>query len=116
MARIVLLQMVAALVVALLAGVFGTISLAFSALLGGLCCAIPNAFFALRLTMSARKPGGANPMSFFIGEFIKIGLTIALMGAVVTLYHDVNWRNRERTNSVRIYCPSLRAFIDTSPR
>lgn len=91
MARIVLLQMVAALVVALVAGVFGTISLAFSALLGGLCCAIPNAFFALRLTMSARKPGGANPMGFFIGEFIKIGLTIALMGAVVTLYHDVNW-------------------------
>lgn len=91
MARIVLLQLAAALVVAVLAGLIGGISLALSALSGGLCCALPNAFFALRLTMSARKPGGANPMSFFIGEFIKIALTIALMAAVVYWYRDVNW-------------------------
>ncbi|MBI3286216.1 MAG: ATP synthase subunit I [Burkholderiales bacterium] len=91
MARIVLLQLAAALVVAVLAGVLGGLSSALSALFGGLCCALPNAFFALRLTMSARKPGGANPMSFFIGEFIKIALTIALMAAVVHWYRDVNW-------------------------
>lgn len=30
-------------------------------------------------------------MSFFIGEFIKIATTIALLGAVVWLYRDVNW-------------------------
>ena len=91
MARVVLLQMAAAVLVTLLAGIFGNISLALSAFVGGLCCVVPNAFFALRLTMSARKPGGANPMSFFIGEFIKIALTIALMAAVVFWYHDVNW-------------------------
>ncbi|MBC3883602.1 ATP synthase subunit I [Undibacterium griseum] len=91
MARIVLLQMATALIAAVLAGVFGNASVAFSALLGGICCALPNAFFALRLFMSARKPGGANPMSFFIGEFFKITLTIALLAAVVYWYRDVNW-------------------------
>ena len=30
-------------------------------------------------------------MSFFIGEFIKIALTVALLGAVAWLYHDLNW-------------------------
>jgi len=30
-------------------------------------------------------------MNFFIGEFIKIGSTIALMIAVVSMYHDLNW-------------------------
>ena len=29
-------------------------------------------------------------MTFFIGEFIKIALTIALLGAVVWLYRDLN--------------------------
>jgi ATP synthase protein I len=32
-----------------------------------------------------------NPMTFFIGELIKIALTIALLGAVVWLYRDLNW-------------------------
>ncbi|MBC3869378.1 ATP synthase subunit I [Undibacterium oligocarboniphilum] len=91
MARIVLLQLATALIAAALAVVFGNASVAFSALLGGFCCALPNAFFALRLFMSARKPGGANPMSFFIGEFFKITLTITLLAAVVYWYRDVNW-------------------------
>jgi ATP synthase protein I len=91
MLRIVLMQLVTTVVVACLAGVLGGISALWSAVLGGLCCALPNGLFALRLHMSTRKPGGANPMSFFIGEFIKIATTIALLGAVVWLYRDVNW-------------------------
>jgi ATP synthase protein I len=91
MARIVLLQMATALIVALVATMLSGLSAGISALFGGLCCAIPNAFFALRLSIGAKKPGGANPMTFFFGEFTKIGLTIVLMAAVVTLYHDVNW-------------------------
>jgi len=30
-------------------------------------------------------------MTFFFGEFVKIALTIALMGAVVWLYRELNW-------------------------
>lgn len=91
MARIVLLQLAAAFIVALVAFFVSGLSSGISALLGGLCCAVPNALFALRLTMSARRPGGTDPMAFFIGEFIKIALTIALMAAVVYGYRDVNW-------------------------
>ena len=30
-------------------------------------------------------------MTFIIGEFIKIALTVALLGAIAWLYHDLNW-------------------------
>jgi ATP synthase protein I len=91
MLSIILLQIAATLVTATIAGLLGGMPALLSALLGGLCCVIPNALFALRLFASARKPGGANPMTFFIGEFIKIFLTIALLGAVAWLYRDLNW-------------------------
>jgi ATP synthase protein I len=90
MARIILLQFAAALIAALVALIASGTSSGISALFGGLCCAIPNAFFALRLLSSARKSDG-NPMNFFVGEFIKIALTIALLGAVVMFYRDLNW-------------------------
>lgn len=91
MARIVLLQLATAFIVALVALFLSGFSSAVSALFGGLCCALPNAVFALRLNIDAKKAGGANPMTFFFGEFTKIALTIALIAAVGTLYHDVNW-------------------------
>ncbi len=91
MARLILLQLAAAFVVALVAVLLSGLPAGISALLGGLSCAIPNALFAMRLHSSAKKPGGGNPMNFFIGEFIKIGSTIALMIAVVWLYHDLHW-------------------------
>ena len=91
MLRIILMQLVAVMVVTCVAGFFGGVSALWSALLGGMCCFIPNGLFALRLYTSARKPGGVNPMTFFFGESIKIATTLALMGAVVWLYHGVNW-------------------------
>lgn len=91
MARMVLLQLAAVLLVALIAALIGGLPSGISALLGGLCCAIPNALFAARLYISVLKPGGANPVTFFIGEFVKIAATIALMIAVVSLYHDLHW-------------------------
>lgn len=91
MARIILLQFAAAFIAALVALLVSGLSSGISALLGGLCCALPNAFFALRLLNSVQKPGGANPMNFFVGEFIKIALTLALMGAVVMFYPGLNW-------------------------
>ncbi|MQR01045.1 ATP synthase subunit I [Glaciimonas soli] len=91
MLRIVFWQFVVTVVVAVVAGLLGGTPGFLSALFGGVCCAVPNGLFAARLYFSARKPGGANPMSFFIGEFVKIATTVALMGAVVWLYHDINW-------------------------
>ena len=91
MVRIVMLQIGAAFVVAVIAALIGGYAVGISALLGGLCCAIPNAMFALRLYVGTLKPDGASPVTFFVGEFIKIALTIALLGAVVWFYRDVHW-------------------------
>lgn len=91
MLRVILLQLATTVVAGLVAGLLGGTSALFSALLGGLCCVVPNSLFALRLFANAQKAGGANPMSFFIGEFIKIALTVALLGAIAWLYHGLNW-------------------------
>lgn len=63
----------------------------WSAVLGGLCCVVPNGLFALRLFANAQRLSEANPATFFIGEFIKIALTVALLGAIAWLYHGLNW-------------------------
>jgi ATP synthase protein I len=91
MLRIVLLQLITTVVVSVAAGLLGGKHALFSALLGGLCCVVPNGLFALRLFANAKKPGAANPMTFLIGEFIKIALTIGLLGTIVWLYRDLNW-------------------------
>jgi ATP synthase protein I len=91
MLRIVSLQLIATVVAGAIAALLGGWPAMFSAVLGGLCCVVPNGLFALRLFANAQKPGGANPMTFMIGEFIKIALTVALLGAVAWLYHDLNW-------------------------
>jgi len=91
MLRIILLQLVAMVVAACTAGLLGGVSALWSALLGGMCCVVPNSLFALRLYTSARKPGEVSPMTFVFGEAIKIATTLALMGAVVWLYHGVHW-------------------------
>ena len=91
MLRIVLLQLAATVLTGVVAGLMAGTHALFSALIGGLCCVVPNALFALRLFVNAQKPGGAGPMTFFIGEFVKIAMTIALLAAVALLYRDVNW-------------------------
>ena len=91
MARIILLQLVAAFLVALIALLVGGVIAGISALLGGFCCILPNALFAFRLQLAAQKPGNASPMTFFVWEFVKIGLILTSMALVAVLYRDVNW-------------------------
>jgi ATP synthase protein I len=40
---------------------------------------------------AASASGTATPATFFIWEFVKIALTLALLGATAWLYHDLNW-------------------------
>ena len=91
MLRLVSLQMMATLVAGVIAGLLGGWSAMFSAVLGGICCVVPNAVMALRLFASTQKPGGANPATFFIWEFVKIALTLVLLFATARLYHGLNW-------------------------
>ncbi|TFW28190.1 ATP synthase subunit I [Massilia arenosa] len=91
MLRIVSLQLIATVVAGAIAALLGGWAAMVSAVLGGLCCVVPNGLFALRLFANAQRLGQANPMSFFIGEFIKIAMTLALLFAIAKLYPDLNW-------------------------
>jgi len=91
MLRLVLIQLATTLFAAVVAGLVAGQHAFVSALLGGLCCVVPNSVFALRLYVGSKKPGTLSPMSFFFGEFTKIALTIALLAAVVVGYRDLNW-------------------------
>jgi len=91
MMRLVSLQMMATLVAGVIAGLLGGRAAMFSAVLGGMCCVVPNGIMAVRLFASSKKMGGANPATFFIWEFVKIALTLALLIATARLYHGLNW-------------------------
>ncbi len=91
MLRIVSLQLFATVVAGAIAALLGGWPAMLSAIFGGLCCVVPNGLFALRLFLNTKRPGGADAISFFIWEFIKIALTLALIGATAWLYRDLNW-------------------------
>jgi ATP synthase protein I len=91
MLRLVSLQLIVTIVAGLAAGLIGGWAAMVSAIFGGLCCVVPNAIMAGRLFLNTKRAGGADPISFFIWEFIKIALTVALIGAAATLYRDLNW-------------------------
>ncbi len=62
-----------------------------SAVLGGVACVLPNFLFALRLKFVASRPGASYPANFFLGEFVKIALTIGLLVISVREYADLHW-------------------------
>ena len=63
-------------------GVLGNVA-GYSALLGCLVSALPNAFLALRLSVSRRDPGAkALVRAAYIGEIGKVALTVLLFSIV----------------------------------
>ncbi len=91
MFRAVLLQGIATLIAAIIAGLLSGGNAAVSALLGGAAIVLPNSFFALRLFVEGHKSGGASPAVFLIGEFIKVAATLALLVLAAKLYRDMHW-------------------------
>jgi ATP synthase protein I len=59
--------------------------------LGGLAALVPNALFAFRLAMHRGRSPESYPVIFFLGEFVKIGLTIGLLAVVVQTVADLQW-------------------------
>jgi ATP synthase protein I len=86
MAKVLLAQLGLSVVLAMLFwGFKGHVS-AYSALLGGLTCVIPNAFLALRLVVPRRDPGaGGLVHAAYIGELGKLALTVLMFVMVFTL-------------------------------
>lgn len=91
MFKMVFLQLGATIVAAALAAVFFGLRGGVSAALGGLSCVLPNAFFALRLHLATRQPGGASVTVFFVGEFLKIAAIVVLLVLIGQLYDNVHW-------------------------
>lgn len=91
MTRIILWQLLVAVVVAVIAMLLSGQAAGISALLAGLSCVLPNALFAFGLHLSDRRAPQAGLAPLYFWELIKVGLTIALMVAVFWLYRDVNW-------------------------
>jgi len=86
LARLLLLQLaLSGALAALFWGTQGYVS-GYSALLGGLCCVIPNAYLALRL-VAPRRDSGAKALlnAAYIGELGKLTLTLLMFGGVFVL-------------------------------
>jgi ATP synthase protein I len=59
--------------------------------LGGAVAIVPNALFALRLALRRGRSPESYPAVFFLGQFAKIGLTIALLALVARQVESVSW-------------------------
>jgi ATP synthase protein I len=100
MFRIVAVQCIASLVVAAGAAAIAGSQAAWTALLGGLACALPNGLFALHLANLGRlrkQPGAragsasASAMTILVGEVSKVALTIGLLALLVLGFRGVVW-------------------------
>lgn len=90
MFRAVFHQGVATLIVAGLAWFWAGPHAALSAALGGAAVFVSNLLFAMSL-WAAAKSGRASVTRFFVGEFIKVVATLALLAIVAGAYRDLHW-------------------------
>ena len=90
MFRAVFNQALATFIVAGLAWAFAGLHGMVSAGLGGAAIVIPNLLFALSLWAVARS-GRVSVAGFFVGEFIKVAATLALLVIVAGAYRDLHW-------------------------
>ncbi|ANO49833.1 ATP synthase subunit I [Woeseia oceani] len=62
----------------------------YSALLGGLTCAIPNAWLAMRLVAPRRDPGARALLNAaYIGETGKLALTLTMFALIFALVRPI---------------------------
>jgi len=59
--------------------------------LGAVVVIIPNALFALRLSLHQGRTPESYPVVFFLGEFLKIGLIVAGLGLIVKYVPGAQW-------------------------
>lgn len=88
MFKVIGLQACAALLAVLIAGIFGGQTAALSAFAAAAACWIPNALFAIKLTL---PPGHtSSPLSFLVGEVLKLVFMVGLLIAAYTLLPQVS--------------------------
>lgn len=77
--RVLVAQVVASLLVAVVFWLVSGLGSAVSALLGAGCYLAPNAVFVLRLVLATFKPQGAGAATFLIGNALKVLVAIGLL-------------------------------------
>lgn len=90
--RVVLAQVGVGLVVAVLAGVFGRQEHGWSALYGAAVVVVPGALMARGMTsrLSGMSPG-VSAVSFMSWEFVKIGVSVAMLMLAPKLVQPLSW-------------------------
>jgi ATP synthase protein I len=91
MFKAVLLQFCTALLGCAIGAVFFGWRGGISAALGGLACVLPSLLFAIRLSAVSRQPGNPHVSAFFIGEAIKVALTLAILASITLVYPGAHW-------------------------
>lgn len=72
-------QLVVCAVVAVLALIVGGAGAGLSALVGAAIYAVPNSLLAFKLLLNTQRPDGGSPATVLVGEFLKVGLVVALL-------------------------------------
>lgn len=85
------LQVAVVVVLAILAGAIWGVGVALSLVYGGGAAIVPNALFALRLALHRGRSPESYPAVFFLGEIMKIGLTVALLVWAATSLPQLRW-------------------------
>ena len=85
------LQVVSVVVLMVAALLFSGWESARFVMVGGAVAIIPNGLFALRLCLHRNRAPESYPVVFLLGEFLKVGFTIALLFAVVKTIPDLRW-------------------------
>lgn len=88
LAQIIMTQFAILVIVTLLAGLIGGFDSLWSAFAGGMVYLIPSALVVMQMLMRLYAGANASVASFFIGEAIKIGGSIILMGLLVRFAGD----------------------------
>jgi ATP synthase protein I len=87
----ILLQIGLVAVLALGAWITSGNSSALYVVLGGAAAIIPNSLFAARLALNRGRSSESYPVVFFLGQMLKIGLTMGLLAAIVKYAAPVQW-------------------------
>lgn len=86
MARILAAQLLIALLVALAGALFAGEIAAWSGLIGGMICLLPNAFLAFRIVIAGfRREAAALVRGMYVAEAGKMALSVLLFIAAFTL-------------------------------
>lgn len=86
--RVLAAQGAMGLAAAAIAGIIAGAAAGWSALAGAGAYFVPNALFALRLLVNVLKSGQASPVTFFLGEMVKLLMTALLLWLLAYVAQD----------------------------